>query len=272
VGTSYVLRGGDAGVERLRLLARVHAPATEALFSRLDLPLHLPPGARCLDVGCGIGEVTMLLARLLARRLPGAHVVGADINPAFLAIARDEAKRNGLDIELRQASADSLEGEASFDLVYARCLLSHLPGPEGILRRLIALVRPGGMLAVEDVDFSGAFCHPHSEAFARYVKLFCEVVSRRGGDATLGRQLPTMLARCGLSDTRADAAQPAFLGGEGKALARITLDHTRSALVDESLATNAEIDALVDELAAFERAPDTLLAMPRVVQAWGRRR
>ena len=208
---------------------------------------------------------------LLARRLPAGHVVGVDVDPTFLAIARVDAERKGLDLELRQASADAVEGDASFDLVYARCLLSHLPAPEPVLRRLVACVRPGGVLAVEDVDFSGAFCHPPSTVFERYVALFREVVSRRGGDATLGRQLPTMLARCGLLDIRADAVQPAFLTGEGKTLARMTLDHTRTALVSESLATDAEIDALLDELAAYERAPDTLLAMPRVVQAWGRR-
>jgi ubiquinone/menaquinone biosynthesis C-methylase UbiE len=263
MGSGYVLQGGNEGIERLRLLAQVHAPATDALLSRL----HLPRGARCLDVGCGIGEVTMLLAR----RHPGAHIVGADLNAAFLAIARAEADRNGLDVEFQHASVDSLEGDASFDLVYARCLLSHLPEPAAVLRHLVACVRPGGILAVEDVDFSGAFSHPRSEAFERYVALFREVVSRRGGDATLGRQLPGMLVRSGLQDTQADAVQPVFLSGVGKTLVRMTLDHTRAALVGESLATSDEIDALVAELASFEQVPDTLLAMPRVVQAWGRR-
>src|SRR5258708_38315263 len=56
---TYVLRGGEQGAERLRLLARVKWPTTKALLRQVGLR----PGMRCLDVGCGIGAVTLKLAR-----------------------------------------------------------------------------------------------------------------------------------------------------------------------------------------------------------------
>src|SRR5690242_19452336 len=57
--SEYVLRGGQAGAERLRLLGRVVGPTTEALLSQLPVV----EGMHCLDVGCGLGAVTLELAR-----------------------------------------------------------------------------------------------------------------------------------------------------------------------------------------------------------------
>src|SRR5215510_3163017 len=71
--TDYVLRGGDAGAERLRLLAQVVWPTTERLLDRAGVA----PGMRCLDVGCGIGAVTVELARRVG---PSGHVLGIDFD------------------------------------------------------------------------------------------------------------------------------------------------------------------------------------------------
>src|SRR5262245_21372357 len=57
----YVLRGGESGAERLRLLASVKWPSTKTLLDRVGLR----QGMSCLDVGCGIGAVTMKLAELV---------------------------------------------------------------------------------------------------------------------------------------------------------------------------------------------------------------
>jgi 2-polyprenyl-3-methyl-5-hydroxy-6-metoxy-1,4-benzoquinol methylase len=57
----YVIRGGKEGYERLRLLSRDRWPDTAALFERAGLA----PGMRCIDLGCGGGEVTMEIARLV---------------------------------------------------------------------------------------------------------------------------------------------------------------------------------------------------------------
>jgi precorrin-6B methylase 2 len=55
----YVIRGGTAGRERLRLLAEVMGPTTRALLAEVGVPT----GSICLDIGCGGGDVTVELAR-----------------------------------------------------------------------------------------------------------------------------------------------------------------------------------------------------------------
>jgi ubiquinone/menaquinone biosynthesis C-methylase UbiE len=83
--TRYSIRGGLAGRERLRVLARVHGPATERLLGHLGIEA----GMRCLDVGCGGGDVTLALARRVG---PAGEVVGVDLDEVKLGLARDEAR------------------------------------------------------------------------------------------------------------------------------------------------------------------------------------
>src|SRR5471030_3274883 len=86
--STYVIRGGLAGRERLRILARVMWPTTKALFERVGVA----DTARCLDVGCGGGDVTLELARLA----PNGHVTAIDLDEVKLELARSEPAAAGI--------------------------------------------------------------------------------------------------------------------------------------------------------------------------------
>ena len=77
----YVIRGGVQGRERLRLLSDVMGPSTRALLARSGIP----PGATCLDVGCGGGDVTVELARAAG---PTGRAIGVDLDEVALELAR----------------------------------------------------------------------------------------------------------------------------------------------------------------------------------------
>jgi SAM-dependent methyltransferase len=258
--SEYALRTGRQAVDRLQLLARVHRPATESLIGRIG-PRE---GQAWLDLGCGTGDVS----RLLAAR--GGRVTAVDADERAVEAARATLAPFGEAVELRVARAEELSEDAHFDGAYARCLLSHLAARADVLSRMIRAVRRSGTVVIEDVDFSGAYCHPACPAFDRYCDLYRAVATARGGDPLLGRALPSMLVRAGLADVEALAVQPAFVTGDGKTMPHLTLEHLRESIVAASLATSAEIDLLAAELRAFEALPDSLVAMPRVVQAWGR--
>jgi ubiquinone/menaquinone biosynthesis C-methylase UbiE len=142
----YIIRGGVAGRERLRIVGRVMRPSTLSLLERVGLQ----PGMSCLDLGCGGGDVTCEMARLV-----GTHgrVMGADIDAAKIALAQEEAQARQLgQIEFRLSDALAGEPEPVFDLVYARFLLTHLPDPLAALRQMVRNTRPGGVVVVEDID------------------------------------------------------------------------------------------------------------------------
>jgi SAM-dependent methyltransferase len=260
----YVLRGGEEGAERLRLLGRVVGPTTEALLSRVGVA----GGMRCLDAGCGLGAVTLELARRVG---PAGQAVGVDLDEPILDLARQEVARQALAVEFRAGSVLEPTDGPAYDFVYARFLFSHLAQPQEAARRLAAAARPEGVVVVEDTDFAGHFCHPACPAFDRYVALYTEAVRRRGGDACLGPRLPELLEGAGLGEVEVQVALPAFRRGEGKRLAAITLTHVRDSVVSGGLASAREVDGLVAELEAFAADPRTIISLPRIFQAWGRK-
>lgn len=264
-GKEYVIRGGIEGRERLRVLARVTYPTTASLLDRLGID----PGMTCLDVGCGGGDVTVDLARRVA---PGGKAVGVDLDETTLEIARQEAEADSIgNIEFRALDIRTQECGSGFDLVYARFLLTHLSDSDSTAATLVEHLRPGGVLAVEDIDFSGAYTWPESEAFHRYTELYCAVVQKRGGDPHIGKRLHHLLAEGGLENIEMNVVQPMGTEGEVKLLNPITMESIADTVVQEGLASPAEIEAIVRELYRVASDPVTAAGLPRIVQAWGRR-
>jgi SAM-dependent methyltransferase len=261
---TYVIRGGLQGRERLRVLARVMWPTTSALFSRVGIA----PTARCLDLGCGGGDVTRALAGIASE----GFVVGTDLDETKIEIARAEAATAGVgNVEFRVDDVRQPASDERYDVVYARFLLTHLAEPAKALTTTVHRLERGGVLVVEDVDCSGHFCHPPSPAFTRYVEWYSKAAVARGCDPNLGPRVPGLLRDAGLGDVGVNVVQPAGLAGEVKLIAPITMENVADAVIGAGLATPQEVSQTVEELYAFARADGTLLSLPRVVQTWGRR-
>jgi predicted O-methyltransferase YrrM len=259
---TYVIRGGLEGRERLRLISRVMWPTTEQLFARVGVP----GTARCLDLGCGGGDVAMALARMVG----SGSVVGTDLDEAKLEIARGEAGAAGLhNVEFRRADVMEPAGDDGYDLVYVRFVLTHLTDPAGAVANAVSRLAPGGALVVEDIDFTAHFCHPDSPAFWRYVDWYSRAVEARGADPNIGPRLPGLLAGAGLVDVGVNVVQPAATSGEMKLIGPVTLEAIADAVLAAALATPQELEQTVDELYAFAQEDGTLLSLPRIVQAWG---
>src|SRR5207249_4260271 len=86
---SYIIRGGEQGRARLRVLSRVMRPTTLSLLDRAGIR-H---GMECLEVGCGSGDLAVDLARMVGA---GGRVVATDIDEIKLRLARQEAEQQQL--------------------------------------------------------------------------------------------------------------------------------------------------------------------------------
>jgi SAM-dependent methyltransferase len=264
----YIIDGGEAGAERLGMLARVAASQTEAFLLRAGVR----PGSDCIDLGCGPGYVTGRMAELAA---PG-RVVGVDFDPVVIDIARRHSAALAHPPEFIVANVGAVPGAladsaASYDVVYARFLLSHLPDAGAALVRMAVLARPGGVVAVEDVDTDAMWSHPHCPALVRALELYRLAAEERGADACVGPELPALFESVGLENVELVTLQPSFRAGEGKELVLVTHDATRSAVLDAGVAAEAELDEIRAELAAFVADPATIVSAPRVFQVMGRR-
>jgi 2-polyprenyl-3-methyl-5-hydroxy-6-metoxy-1,4-benzoquinol methylase len=150
------------------------------------LPL-LAPGQRLLDIGCGPGTLTVDLAERIA---PG-EVVGVDVAADVLDEARAHAQAEGCgNVMFAAGDFRTLElDEGSFDVVHAHQVLQHLQDPVGALAHMARLVRPGGVVAARDGDYSAFTWAPDDAGLDLWLRTYMEVTRRNGAEANAGRHL-----------------------------------------------------------------------------------
>lgn len=173
------------------------------------------PGQRVLDVACGTGALTCAAAERVA---PGGAVVGLDVNPAMLAVAR----RKRTSIEWRDGRAESLPfADASFDAVVSQFGLMFFDDRVAALREMHRVLKPGGRLVVA----------------------VCDAVERSPGYAALAALLDRLFGK-----SVGDAFRAPFVLGDEAALLALARD---AGLADARVARHdgsvrfASIDALV---------------------------
>jgi ubiquinone/menaquinone biosynthesis C-methylase UbiE len=162
---------------------------------------------RCIDLGCGSGDVTFDIAALIG---DGGHVTGLDMDEVKISLAAETAGQQGLtNVRFEVANVNDWQDSPVYDFVYCRFLLQHLRRPLDLLRKMWASVRPGGVLAVEDTDFDGKFCHPPNDAFEFYVRNYVAVIRAHGGDPMIGRKLRAYFAEAGITTPELNLTQRA---------------------------------------------------------------
>jgi SAM-dependent methyltransferase len=258
----YTLGSGVEAKQRLNRLARLCRPATLALLESAGIR----PGYYCLDVGSGSGDVTLDMARLVG---PLGKVVGLDMDDTVVRLAREDAISQGVEnVEFRTQSAESLS-ETGYDLVYARFLLAHLGNPTKVLKDMVSALQPGGVLVIEDGEFSASFSYPPDEAFTRFVRWSCETVRRRGANLNIGPTLPMSLGTIGLSPVTISLSQVPLSLSEDKEVFSVAMQQRRPAMLSEGVVTEEEFDEAYAKLRAFAAQPENIIAMPRVWQVCG---
>ena len=107
---------------------------------------------KVLDVGSGAGDVALLLAELIG---PQGQVVGVDTNAEILQVARSRVQAIGwTTVSFRPGDIMELDLDQDFDAVVGRWLLQYMPDPVALLRRARSWLRPGGIVAFQEIDLS----------------------------------------------------------------------------------------------------------------------
>jgi SAM-dependent methyltransferase len=260
-----VLARGDEAERRLGVVESVHGPDTRAFLERAGLRA----GMRVADLGCGVGTVACWMGCEM-----GADVIAIDAGEEQAATASARRDRlygdgracPGSTTFLRASIYETgLEG-GSFDLVFSRFVLMHLQRPADALAEMRRLLKPGGVLAVEDGDFDSPFCYPPCPAYDRAFELYSLAGARHGADFNIGRKLFGLVTEAGFRDVQVALAQPAVTRGEAKRLPEWTLAECAETLIAEGISTRAEIDSILDELERYAQDETTLVGMARVAQ------
>ena len=249
--------------DRLRGLESLYDGAT----TRHLASLGVTEGWSCLEVGCGAGAVALWLADRVGAT---GRVVATDLDTRFV----DEHRRTNLEVRTHDITSGAPE-QAAFDLVHARALVEHVPDHQTALAHLLAAVRPGGWVLIEDVDFGG----PMAAALARYTsppehgpileRLYRAgeaVFAAVGADASYGTQLVHQLEAAGFEQIGGELRAPIVSGGTEQ-WTRGTAEQLADHFVRTGLAT-------ADDLSRFltiSEERSVHYATPCMATAWGRR-
>lgn len=246
--------GWEHARHRLALLEQCYDAGT---IRRLD-NLGVEAGWRCLEVGAGGGSITQWLC---ARVGPLGRVLATDLDTRFVEKLDDK----NLDVRQMDLRTDELPA-AAFDLVHVRAVLMHIPQRERILEALLATLRPGGWLLLEEGDH---FAIPTlgTGLYPEVAEAGIACMVRAGVAFEWARHLPGLLHRSGLADVGADCEVPLFEGGSvGAQFWQVSI----AQLWQQGLVTGITAGQL-DEWNALLSQPGRWFPGLAVVSAWGRR-
>lgn len=255
---------GVSDEERQRLLAQAQELEPEArwLLDRLGVQ----PGWRAIDLGCGpIGILDLLSERVG----PEGEVMGMDLESRFVDMARQIITERQLsNVRLLEGDAtDTGLPRASFELVHERLLLIG-PARTQILSEMVALARPGGIVAIQEIDLPTSYCEPAHPAWDTLLEAFQAAVYRSAADLSIGRRLPALLRQAGLIEVQAEAHARLARPGESRRMQLLSLlEPVRRA----GVFSNAELNEHMAALRGHLEDPNTLVLPGVWFQAWGRK-
>jgi SAM-dependent methyltransferase len=215
---------------------------------------NLEPGARLLEVGCGVGAVLAVLGQ----EFPGVRLVGVDIEPRQLEFARGHLERAGVEATLLEADALALPfRDESFDYVWMMWLLEHIADPPAVLREARRVLVSGGGITAIEVDYSTCRAESSTPAIEALFRAMVQGMAGSGwSDA--GTRLPGWLRDAGFREVaegeRAFWWQDEDLSGQ----ARYAADVVESALGTLTRlpgVAEEELRAGLDDLRNLARLP-----------------
>jgi SAM-dependent methyltransferase len=242
--------------QRLQLMSELLDPVHRSHLERLGVR----PGWRCLEVGCGNGSISQWLA---ARVAPGGYVVASDVDLRYL----DQLHAPDLEVRRIDIVHDNLE-QGAYELVTVRAVLHHLPGREEAVRRMIAALKPGGVLLSIEPDFLPATASAPAQVNA-FWHGWLQWSKSAGIDYFIGRRMPALLAASGLQAVGAEGHTAYYAGGSPWATYWLETHRELRPKLIESGYLNEE---LLSTFAAFYKDPHYWTSAITFVASWGARR
>lgn len=240
------------------------ASATMAFLERCGLRR----AAACVDLGCGQGQVTLSMARVVG---PEGRVLGIDVDPEALRNAEAAAARAQAQVEFVRADAAERIAAPPFDLAYSRLLLSHLVDPVAVVRVMRDATHAGGMVAVEDLLTGTLRSEPARPVLDELQAVYAATVRAHGGDPTIGPRLRPMLEASGLEDVSETVVVNPMRTVEEKVFLVELVQNMRSAILEAGVATPQEVESIERRTDEAARDPATVFYQAEMYQVSGRR-
>jgi len=232
----------------------------------------LRPGMQVLDVGCGVGDVSLLAARMVGF---DGSVLGIDRAATSIDTARRRAASAGAkNVEFMEADITSFETDRLFDALIGRLVLLYVPNPGAAVRRLCRHLNPGALVAFQEYDLPQFSQSPPSEFFARIQSYILEAFAAGGAELNMGTKLYSTFVRAGLPPPQMISGSPVGCGTHwpGYEYMAGVVGSLLPLMERTGIATAQliDVDTLADRLRNDSTANERVGFLPRIVGAWAR--
>lgn len=179
--------------KRLSKQGQFLAPFTRRLFEDAEITA----GMKVLEVGCGAGDVVLLLAEMVG---PSGSIVGVDRNPEILETAWKRVRAAGLlNVSLVSGDIGTVALDDDFDAVVGRLILVHAQDKVELLRKVSTHVRPGGLVVFQEPDHTHLIeTWPQARLFEQAWNWWLQATRRAGLERQMGLKLYGMFLDAGL--------------------------------------------------------------------------
>ena len=221
---TYIFNNGKKDESRLNLLNEIcNKPSQQFLSCYLKKHKHL------LEVGCGHGQMLLWLSK----HYPTLNLTGIDISQEQIDIAKQNISKAS-NIRLLNQSILLHDTAEQYDFIYCRFVLMHLDTVNEALEKMLALLKSGGKLLIEEPILSKNFCYPDSEDYREFLNVFNKLAQKQGCDYDIGLKLKSMLSKLGLTNISMSLSQPLLSRQESK---EIMIDSLR-AVAEKAIGTD----------------------------------
>ena len=248
-------RSVDLEHRRLAALAAWRDPRTTATLTAAGIG----PAWQCLEVGAGNGSISRWMVDQVG---PEGRVLSTDIDLRFHC---DPVP--GMEVSEVDVMSDPLP-QATFDLVHARALFMHLPDRAAALDRLVATLRPGGWVVIEDSDWRAFEAQPLPEPLATVAAVMHDGLRRRTGwDPNIGSSLLRMFADRGLVELDVTGETRTMHGGTYTCdWWTLGIEQAAGRLVDAGSVTEEQVAGALETV----HSPDFVMMSPLSLSVRGR--
>ncbi len=191
---TYTLGRTSHETTRLIEQSKIYGESTRLLCERAGIGT----GMRVLEIGSGAGDVALMLAELVGT---SGQIVGVDVNPAILETARQRAADAGIrNVEFIAGDARTLTFEGKFDALVGRFVLMYMANPVDALQKLVAHLKPEGIVAFQEPEYTlyPAISHPETPLMNQLIQWILDVFEHSGAHLDMGIGLYRAFVEIGL--------------------------------------------------------------------------
>ena len=249
----------------------MQATLFEPLTKQTLLNAGLKKGMRCIDIGCGTGSVTRLMANLVGKT---GRVVGVDIDSRYLQYCnRNISSMQNIEFVHDDICKSQLDSEERFDIVYSRFMFHHLTDRREAVRSMKRLTKKGGTIMIQDLDHAPGswLCYPENRAINTLRKVYVALIKKTGGDPLVGRKLYKLLVDDSLN-ANVDCFSPCILMGHEpySSLGWQLAESIKPQIFDQGLQSEQEYYKMYEGLRTVAKDRGSFVTYARLFSALGR--